>query len=139
MPREQISMPPQEVAEFLRGERGLVLGPLAEDGGPWADAAACLFRDNTVFFSIPRSGHSFRNIQRQSRVCCILEQWPSYYEIKGVILHGEARMVADEDAEGVLAAMASLFLSDKASERVLFALGLDDVVSFDFSKIKRKY
>jgi hypothetical protein len=53
------------------------------------------------------------------RVCVIAEQFPAYYEIKGVSAHGRATIV------------------DPTSDRIRFTLGLDDTTSFDFGKLPR--
>jgi hypothetical protein len=51
------------------------------------------------------------------RVCVLVDEFPSYYEIKGVVAHGRA-VTQPRDAGGYT-----------------FTLTLDDVASFDFSKI----
>jgi hypothetical protein len=53
------------------------------------------------------------------RVCVIAEQFPEYYEIRGVSAHGRAAITRTDGG------------------RVRFTLGLDDTTSFDFGKIPR--
>jgi hypothetical protein len=53
------------------------------------------------------------------RVCVIAEQFPDYYEIKGVSAHGRAAL-------------------SRVEGRTRFTLGLDDTTSFDFGKIPRE-
>jgi hypothetical protein len=53
------------------------------------------------------------------RVCVIAEQFPDYYEIKGVSAHGRAAL-------------------SRVECRTRFTLGLDDTTSFDFGKIPRE-
>ena len=133
MPRERIDMSLGEVLDFLRGERRLVLGTLDADGTPWADAAPCSLQSEVLYFSIPRDSRSFANIQRDDRVCCSLDRYPTYYEIKGATLHGHAVAVND-------AATLDKIVFDQSArgDAAMFGVGLDDVVSFDFAKLKNR-
>ncbi|MEE9285771.1 MAG: pyridoxamine 5'-phosphate oxidase family protein [Dehalococcoidia bacterium] len=143
MPRESIAMDRQEVLDFLRGQRRLVLGTLDPDGAPWADAAPCVLRGDVLFFWIPRDSRSFANIQRDGRACCALDQYPSYYEIKGATLHGRAVEVRDaialEQARAAFELAGGSRDGDLPGDGAVFCMGLDDVVSFDFAKIKTRY
>lgn len=133
MPRDRIDMSRGEVLDFLREERRLVLGTLDADGAPWADAAPCSLQGEVLYFSVPRDSRSFANIQRDDRVCCSLDRYPTYYEIKGVTLHGPAVAVTDA------ATLAEIgFDQSPGVDAAVFGVGLDDVVSFDFAKIKNR-
>ena len=133
MPRERIDMSRGEVLDFLREEQRLVLGTLDADGTPWADAAPCSLQGEVLYFSIPRDSRSLANIQRDDRVCCSLDQYPTYYEIKGATLHGHAVAVTDP------ATLATIrFDRSPRGDAAVFGIGLDDVVSFDFAKLKNR-
>ena len=137
MPRERIDMTPTEVVEFARSQHRLILVSLDEDGGPWTDSVARGFDERSIVFGVPEGTRSLDNIRRDSRVCCILETGPAYYQIKGVLAHGHAQeamgYVADE-----LRAVMKQEGGQSAHAPVLFRVGMDDVASFDFSKIQNR-
>ncbi len=71
------------------------------------------------------------NLSRDPRMCCASDEYPTYYEIKGATAHGRARPVDDP------ALRDRLGWSDAGL--AVFSVDLDDVLSFDFSKIQKKY
>lgn len=143
MARESIAMPPAEVEALLAEQRWVVLATLDSDGSPWADLAACALEAGELYFLVCRGTRSFANIERDARVCCSIDVFPSYYEIKGVSVHGCARRVDDAALRARLAPRVTqpgVPVADPAGERSdLFVLPLDDVFSFDFGRIKNRY
>jgi len=148
MPREHadIKMTPEELREFLQTDPRLVVASLDADGAGWVDAAAFTFFDDRVYFRLPADTRSYRNIQRDNRVCCVVESKPasaSYYDIKGAMLHGAAEAVP---APGVPAAVSAALdavpdpvAPDAPRDGQIFSIGLDDHTSFMFAKIKYRY
>ena len=53
-------------------------------------------------------------IRADARVCAIVEQVPSYYEIKSVTLHGRAEVLADGQSRSDL--LSSPAMDDPAGE-----------------------
>jgi nitroimidazol reductase NimA-like FMN-containing flavoprotein (pyridoxamine 5'-phosphate oxidase superfamily) len=136
MPRESISMSMEEVTGFLQSQRWMVLGTLAEDGTPWADVVACLLDSGFLYFCLPRGSRSLANISRDNRVCLTIDQFPSYYEIKGVTVHGRAQAIPEGAAVTGLASLPDPLTGAPVPGRAVFRLDLADVMSFDFGKIK---
>ena len=133
MARERIEMSAEEVGAFLGRQRWVVLGTLDPSGAPEADLAVCGLAGATLYFGVERGSRSARHIAHDARVCCANDQFPTYYEIAGVTAHGRARPVTDA-AE---IARARAVIGDTA-DRAIYALPLDDVVSFDFAKIQNR-
>ena len=133
MARERIAMSEEEVRAFLHSQRWVVLGTLDPRGAPEADLALCGLTDATLYFGVERDGRSARHIAQDARVCCAIDQFPTYYEIKGVTVHGRARPITDADE----ITRVRTLMGDTA-DRVIYALPLDDVVSFDFAKIQQR-
>ncbi len=142
MPKESIAMSREEVLAFLAGERRAVLGTLDADAQVWPDAAACALAGETLYFRLPRLSRSCANLRRDPRVCCAMERFPSYYEIKGATVHGRAIEVTDPkvlpQARAALDAIPDPVGGLTIGQSAFYALGLDDVVSFDFAKIKKR-
>ena len=120
MPREAIAMTPAEVLAFLGAQRWMALGTLDPDGTPAGDLVPVRLVETTLRFAVPRGSRADDNIRRDARVCCAADEFPSYYEIRGVVVHGHA------EPSGV----------GEGGEWTEYALGLDDVASFDFRKIR---
>ncbi|MCH2173533.1 pyridoxamine 5'-phosphate oxidase family protein [Myxococcota bacterium] len=143
MAREKIAMPHEEVEQFLAQQRWAVLATLDEDGSPWADLVACALVNRDLHFQVCRTTRSHANIERDPRVCCAMDVFPSYYEIKGASVHGHARRVEDSELCVTLASRLAdpgVPVADPAGDDSdLYVVSLDDVFSFDFGRIQSKY
>jgi nitroimidazol reductase NimA-like FMN-containing flavoprotein (pyridoxamine 5'-phosphate oxidase superfamily) len=135
--RERISMSPEEVAAFLASKRRLFLGLLTDSGAPTALPADYLYEDGVLYFSLPESAPELTRIRRDGPVCAVVEQVPSYFQIKAVTLHGRPEEVPDAAIRARL--LPELLRGAPSDGQVLFRLALTDVVSFDFSKIQRRH
>jgi len=122
MGRESIAMSPAELRGFLERTRRVVVATLGASGEPVGTLAACSLEGEQLVFALSDDG-ARRNLERDPRVCCSTDEYPTYYEIRGMTAHGRARAVA---------APAAL----SRAEGACYALALDDVVSFDFAKIR---
>jgi hypothetical protein len=148
MPREHadIKMTPEELRDFLRSDNRLVVASLDADGGSWVDAAAFTFFEDRVYFRLPVDTRSYRNIQRDARVCCVVESKPaasSYYDIKGAMLHGVADAMPGPDVppavRDALATIPDPVTPDAPRNGQILSIGLEDNTSFVFAKIKYRY
>ena len=125
MPRETINMTAEEIRAFGAAQRWAFLATLEPDGWPWAEAVPCACSDGRVYFALAEGSRSLANLRREGRACCILESSPSYYQIKGVIAHGQASEEAGPPASA-------------GAKGAWFSLTLDRIATFDFAKIKRR-
>lgn len=131
MPRESIEMNRNELLAFLERMRWGALGTLDAGGAPLADVVPCHFAraidgdpaGNLLLFALEPASQGAENISRDPRVCWSADEYPSYAEIRGATLHGRARRQSEGTPEKWLG------LS-------IYALEVDDVVSFDFAKIR---
>jgi nitroimidazol reductase NimA-like FMN-containing flavoprotein (pyridoxamine 5'-phosphate oxidase superfamily) len=125
MPRERIEMSRAEVLALLAETRWVALGTLDPDGAPAGYVVPCALQGERLCFAVEPGSEAQRAIERDPRVCAATDRYPTYYEIRGVTVHGRA--------ERVLTAPAGL-----QGAGTTYALALDDVVSFDFAKIQAK-
>ena len=148
MPREHptIKMTIDELLSFVGAQVRCIVGTLDAEGGPWGDAAACVLYDGALYFRVPRNSRSCANILRDNRVCCAVEDHPTgddYYTIKGAVLHGRAAPLAEPAmAQQVVVALENLpdpVTGTRMADGAIFSIGLEDVASFDFAKIKRRF
>ena len=128
MARERISMSRGEVLDFLKRQEWAMVVSLSASGGPTGDIGRVALEGETLFLGV--GPETTENLRRDPRVCCANDEYPTYYEIKGVTAHGRAREVSDP----VLRRRVGLEEPDLS----VFALELDDVLSFDFARIEKK-
>ena len=126
MARESIAMSREEVAALLADVGWVVVTTLDTEGFTVGDVAPCAAEDETLYFALPADGEAAGRIGTDSRVCCAADAYPTYYEIRGASVHGEARATDRHPGLG----------GDGAQT---YALDLEDVMSFDFSKIQNKF
>ena len=121
-----ISMSDAELTAFLDKQSWMLLVTLDLSGAPTTALVRAAREGDRMLFEVTEDDEAADNLRRDPRACLANDEYPAYYEIRGVTLHGEAVPVAE--ARG---------LGD--AERRVYALRIDDVVSFDFAKIKNKY
>ena len=112
--RPDISMSRDEIEAFLATQRRVVVVALDGDA-PVGTVADLELVDGEIAVTLRADDIVTKLLAVDDRVCVIAEQFPDYYEIKGVAAHGRAAF----------------------AEATRFTLGLDDTTSFDFGKIPR--
>lgn len=140
-----INMSAEELATFASEQLRCIVATVDANGGPWGDAVACTFRNQRLYFGVPNGTHTLLNLQGDPRVCCTIESHPTgseYYTIKGAMLHGRAERLAagsSPDIDEAIAALPDPVSGKSGDGRVIFSVGTDDVASFDFAKINRRF
>jgi nitroimidazol reductase NimA-like FMN-containing flavoprotein (pyridoxamine 5'-phosphate oxidase superfamily) len=133
-------MEPDELRAFLASDSRLVLATVSEDGSPWADAAACHFASDRMYFRVPVHTRSYRHIEADPRVCVVVESKPAgtpYYGIKEAMLHGRAEPCTDPAILEALAAVPDPV--DGSHDGTIYSVGLEGSTSFSFQKIQYRY
>jgi hypothetical protein len=116
-PKRDITMVPDEIDAFLRSQRTAIVVAAAPDNAPVGALGGLFYERGRVAFALGGDDPVVALLARDDRACCIVEQFPSYYEIAGVMLHGRSTR------------------RRSVGEEVLFDLNVEKVVSFDFSKL----
>ena len=119
MPRQRIEMTPDELDAFLAAKHVAIVGTVATDGAPDGDPAAFSWVARQALFVVALGGPTHRNLLRDPRVVCSVEEFPSYAGIKGVTVHGTAALVSE------------------GGGRATFRLDGARIESFDFAKMRR--
>ena len=89
-------MTPQELVEFLENQRTVILATTRKTGSPVMHAVWFVYVDNAIYINVQRSSFKFSNILRDPRVCALVEDGESYFELRGVSVEGEAAEVTDD-------------------------------------------
>ena len=153
------SLTPEEVREFLKTQRTLILSTLKQDGAPVSHALWFTYLDDAVYFDSGRESFKARNIRRDPRVCCLVEAGESYFELRGVMIQGrcapvedpeEERRVAEAQAEKTarigsgLEGLPNWFGESRRQRRgrgarVLFKVPLEKITSWNFGRAREHY
>jgi hypothetical protein len=105
-----------EVDAFLVRCPQMVVGAIDSDGWPTATLAATRFVNGLLSVDVAEADPLINVLAGDSSVCCVADEHESYYEIRGVIIHGH--LVAAEDAGE-------------------FTLDAGRTISFDFGRLER--
>jgi len=152
-------MTPQEMVDFLEGQRTLVVASLRPSGSPVMHAVWFVYLDNAVYINIQRSSFKFKNMLRDPRVSALVEDGESYFELRGVMIEGNAAEVSDDneilrvqDAQDLkhqrigsgTENMPAYFTKSREErlqrgDRVLVKIPMTKVRSWDFGKAKAHY
>jgi PPOX class probable F420-dependent enzyme len=152
-------MTKQEIVEFLQNQRTAIIATTRKSGSPVMHAVWFVYLDNAIYINIQRSSFKFNNILRDPRVCALVEDGESYFELRGVSIEGEAAEVTDNDeilrvqdaqdekyqriGSGT-ESMPSYFGKSredrlKRGDRVLVRIPMAQVRSWDFGKARPHY
>jgi len=152
-------MTPQEIIDFLETQRTVIVATTRKSGSPVMHAVWFVYLDNAIYINIQRSSFKFKNILRDPRVCALVEDGESYFELRGVSIEGEATEVVDDeeilrvqDAQDKkhqrigsgTESLPNYFEKSreerlKRGDRVLVKIPMTQVRSWDFGKAKAHY
>jgi nitroimidazol reductase NimA-like FMN-containing flavoprotein (pyridoxamine 5'-phosphate oxidase superfamily) len=153
------ALTPEEVREFLENERTLILATTRKSGSPVMHALWFTYLDGAVYINIQRKSFKFKNIERDNRVCCLVEAGETYFALRGVMIEGRAVEVTDpEEMARVQAAgerknqrigsgteeMPGYFRQSRherlaRGDRVMLRVPLEHVRTWDFGKVREHY
>jgi hypothetical protein len=118
-PRPDITMTVEEIHRFLDANDEVLVVALQPGAPPAGAVGQLLWTDGELGFDLDVDDPVVALLEADDRVCCVVEQFPSYFEIKGAMFHGRAHRRPDGPVNGV----------------ATFAVERDDTVSFDFGKL----
>src|SRR5262245_9398486 len=88
MPKRDITMEPAEVDEFLAGCPVMAVGATDAAGWPVATLAATSFEGGELTIGLEAGDPVAVAATESGRLCCTGDEDPSFYEIRGAIVHG---------------------------------------------------
>ena len=153
------SLTPEEVHEFLQNQRTLIVTTIKKDGAPISHAMWFTYLDDAIYFDTQSASLKARNIERDNRVCCLVEAGEKYFDLRGVIVQGHCVPVTDPvEIERVEAAkeeknarigsgleeMPEWFSESRSKRRdrgarVLFKVPMEKVGSWNFGQVREHY
>jgi hypothetical protein len=95
--RTRIAMSEDEVSSLVAGHRKLQLGTINPDGTPHLVTMFYAVVDGKIAFWTYRSSQKARNIERDPRVTCLIEAGEDYFELRGALLYGNAKVLTEQN------------------------------------------
>ena len=96
--RTKVSMSEQEVAAFLAASMKVQVASLAPDGSPHLTTLFYVLDEGRIAFWTYGSSQKVKNLERDSRVSCLVETGVDYFELAGVSIQGPPRWSATRRA-----------------------------------------
>jgi PPOX class probable F420-dependent enzyme len=145
--RDVIKMTPEEVDAFLHGRRTMSLCSINHDGSIHAVAMWYGFLEGAIAVETKAKSQKVRNLRRDPRMTCLLEDGEYYEELRGVELVGRGEIVEDpgrmwdlglsvfERYTGPYSEEMRPFVEASLHKRVVVKLHVDRVVTWDHRKL----
>jgi len=157
--RPATQMTANEIDAFLDSQRTLTLVTLRKDGSPVAHPMWFTKLGDALYINTRRDSLKARNVSHDARVCAVVEDGESYFELRGVRVEGPCEEVTDDDE--IARAQAAQSAKDERigsgmlempdwfegsreqrltqGDRVVLRIPMDRVHSWDFSKVRGHY
>lgn len=145
--RALIKMTPDEVDEFLLGRRSMTMSTMSPDGSIHSVAMWYGFLEGAIAFETKRKAQKVRNLERDPRLTCLVEDGDYYDELRGVSLVGTGEIIDDADRmwglgvsmferyTGPYSDEMKPFVEAMLHKRVVVKLHVDKVVTWDHRKL----
>lgn len=96
--RAQITMTDAERAVFIQQQRTATIATLGPTGHPHLVAMWYAIIDGQIWFETKLKSQKIRNLRRDDRVTCLIEDGLTYDVLRGVSLEGRGVIMDDPDA-----------------------------------------
>jgi PPOX class probable F420-dependent enzyme len=145
--RALIKMTPDEVDELLQGRRAMTMSTISPDGSIHSVAMWYGFLEGAIAFETKRKAQKVRNLERDPRLTCLVEDGDYYDELRGVSLVGTGEIIDDPDRmwelgvsmferyTGPYSEEMKPFVEAMLHKRVVVKLHVDKVVTWDHRKL----
>ena len=95
--RDQIRMSKEEQAQFIGEQKSLQVATINRDGTPhlstlWFDVV-----DGDIVFETFTKSQKIKNLERDPRISCLLEDGLVYEELRGIQINGTAELYSDPE------------------------------------------
>jgi hypothetical protein len=95
--RDVVSMTSDEVSALLHASRKVQIASLNQDGSVHLVTMFYAMLDEHIAFWTYRTSQKARNLARDPRITCLVEDGEDYFELRGVQIAGTVRVLTDPD------------------------------------------
>ncbi len=141
-----------EIDDFIFGQKSLQVATINRDGTPHLSTLWFDIIDGDIVFETFTKSQKIKNLERDNRISCLLEDGLEYEKLRGVQINGIAELHAESDdvhnlARGVMARnnpdIPEEMLDDIAkamsSKRTAVVVKATKVISWDHGKLGGTY
>lgn len=147
--RDGVRLSEEEVADFLGSSMKVQVATVGPEGEPHLTTLFYVVDDGKIAFWTYGRSQKIRNLRRDPRISCLVEDGDDYFELRGVSITGRARLVEDHDeihrigtlvaarmADGEdLGAYGAELVTKQAAKRVAVLVEPDKIASWDHRKM----
>ena len=151
--RASITMTEAEIAAYLEEQTILNIATIGPTGHPHLVAMWYVVMDRKVTFWTFGKSQKILNLRRDAKISGLIESGDTYDQLKGLELVGSGRIIDDYDkvlsigkavglkynGEGAISDAAMPFLEAQARKRLGIQIEVDQIVSWDHTKIGGGY
>jgi len=151
--RASISMTDSEIAAYLEEQTILNIASIGPTGHPHMVAMWYVVMDEKVTFWTFGKSQKIVNLRRDNKITGLVESGDTYDQLKGLELVGSATIVEDYDTvlaigkavglkyngDGAISDAALPFLESQAKKRLGIQINVEQIVSWDHTKIGGGY
>ncbi len=147
--RSAVAMSEAEIEEFLAGDMKVQVATVGPDGAPHLTTLFYVLDEGRIAFWTYGSSQKVKNLRRDPRISCLVEDGEDYFELRGVSITGRARLLEDYDdikalgtrvtrrwpAAPTSASSATRSSSSRPRKRVGIVVEPEKVASWDHRKM----
>jgi PPOX class probable F420-dependent enzyme len=89
-------MSPSEIETFLEASMKVQVATVNPDGSPHLATLFYVMQDGVMAFWTYGSSQKIKNLERDPRITCLVEDGDDYFELRGVSVAGTGELVRDE-------------------------------------------
>jgi PPOX class probable F420-dependent enzyme len=147
--RNSVAMSEAEIEEFLAGDMKVQVATIGPDGAPHLTTLFYVLDEGRIAFWTYGSSQKVKNLRRDPRITCLVEDGDDYFELRGVSITGRATLLEQYDEIKALGArmtqrmagdadlgeLGEQIVEQQAHKRVGIVVEPDKVASWDHSKM----
>ena len=96
--RDLVRMSEAEIEEFLGAAKKVQVATINPDGSPHLTTLFYVVLDGRIAFWTYGRSQKIRNLERDPRIACLVEDGEDYFELRGVSITGRGELVTEESA-----------------------------------------
>ena len=128
--RDAVRMSDREVEGFLHDNVKVQVASIGRDGMPHLTTLFYVVLDGRIAFWTYARSQKIRNLERDPRISCLVEDGIDYFELRGVSMTGRAEIVRDTDRIREIGSAVAV--------RMVGAASLDELGDFGRATVEKQ-
>lgn len=94
-----VTLDQQEIDEFLTEGHTIIFSSIDKDGFPHSVPLWYAYMDGHIYLSALGRSQRVKNLQRNQKVCCLVEAGDRWRDLKAVMVRGRVEVVEDREEQ----------------------------------------